>query len=112
MMPSALLRWRKRSSSRRRAIPDRFWLAPEWRPTSTGEAVEGRAAVAIERLRRLVLSSDDPYYACQLARVSDVSAEATFWRVHATARYEELAKRHPGAYADHAERVLANHVRR
>jgi tetratricopeptide (TPR) repeat protein len=66
------------------------------------DAVEGRAAVAIERLRRLVLSSDDPYYACQLARVSDESAEAIFWRAHAAARYEELVKRHPDAYADHA----------
>jgi len=66
------------------------------------DAAEGRAAVAIERLRRLVLSSDDPHYACQLAQLSDKSAEARFWRAHAAARYAELVRRHPEAYADHA----------
>ncbi|MBV9444368.1 MAG: hypothetical protein JO345_00470 [Streptosporangiaceae bacterium] len=68
------------------------------------DAAEGRAAVAIGRLRRLALASDDPHYATQLARVLDesqASAEAQFWRAHAAARYEELMARHPEAYADH-----------
>ncbi|MFJ6631165.1 tetratricopeptide repeat protein [Streptomyces sp. NPDC091376] len=69
------------------------------------DAIEGRTAVAIERLRRLAHVSDDPDYATRLAHLlgtSAVSAEARFWRAHAGARYEELMARHPEAYADHA----------
>ncbi|WP_265568104.1 tetratricopeptide repeat protein [Streptomyces hygroscopicus] len=69
------------------------------------DAAEGRVAVAIERLRRLALASDDPDYATRLARLlgkCEASTEARFWRAHAAARYEELMVRHPEAYADHA----------
>lgn len=69
------------------------------------DAAEGRVAVAIERLRRLALASDDPDYATRLARLlgrCEASTEARFWRAHAAARYEELMARHPEAYADHA----------
>lgn len=69
------------------------------------DAAEGRVAVAIERLRRLALASDDPDYATRLARLlgrCEASTEARFWRAHAAARYEELMAHHPEAYADHA----------
>ncbi|MFF3920655.1 tetratricopeptide repeat protein [Streptomyces sp. NPDC001852] len=69
------------------------------------DAAEGRAAVAILRLRRLALESDDPHYGAQLARIlttREAGAEAEFRRAHAAARYENLMARHPEAYADHA----------
>ncbi|MER5548599.1 hypothetical protein ABT072_40735 [Streptomyces sp. NPDC002589] len=69
------------------------------------DGTEGRTAVAIGRLRRLALVSDDPHYAAQLARTLDAreaGAEAELWRAHAAARYERLMARHPEAYADHA----------
>ncbi|MGY5060802.1 tetratricopeptide repeat protein [Streptomyces sp. 900105755] len=69
------------------------------------DAAEGRTAVAIERLRRLAMASDDPDYATRLAHLLgryEASVEARFWRAHAGARYEELTARHPEAYAEHA----------
>ncbi|MEV4739960.1 hypothetical protein [Streptomyces sp. NPDC049555] len=69
------------------------------------DAAEGRVAVAIGHLRRLVLESDDPQYEAQLARslaAREAGAEAEFWRARAAARYETVMARHPEAYADHA----------
>jgi tetratricopeptide (TPR) repeat protein len=60
---------------------------------------------AIDRLRPLALSSDDPEYAATLAGVlSDAGhrQEAERWRISASARYDELVLRHPAAFVDHA----------
>ena len=51
------------------------------------------------------MTSDDPDYAAQLARIlSQVGRveEAHEWRARAAARYDELLARHPEAFADHA----------
>jgi tetratricopeptide (TPR) repeat protein len=69
------------------------------------EAALGEIEAALGRLRPLTISSDDPDYAAQLARIlSEVGQldEAREWRGRAAARYEELLARHPEAFADHA----------
>jgi tetratricopeptide (TPR) repeat protein len=69
------------------------------------EAALGEPESAIARLRPLTISSDDPDYAGQLARIlSEVGrvAEAREWRDQAAARYDELVARHIEAFADHA----------
>ena len=69
------------------------------------EASLGETDSAIARLRPLTISSDDPDYAAQLARIlSDIgpTQEARGWRARAAARYDELVARHPEAFADHA----------
>jgi tetratricopeptide (TPR) repeat protein len=69
------------------------------------EAALGEPDSAIARLRPLTISSDDPDYAGQLARIlSEVGrvAEAREWRDKAAARYDELVARHLEAFADHA----------
>ena len=69
------------------------------------DAALGEPAAAIVRLRPLALTSDDPDYATQLARVlSDAGQrdEAQVWRRKAAARYDELLARHLDAFADHA----------
>jgi tetratricopeptide (TPR) repeat protein len=69
------------------------------------EAALGEPDSAIARLRPLTISSDDPDYPGQLARIlSEVGrvAEAREWRDHAAARYDELIARHLDAFADHA----------
>jgi tetratricopeptide (TPR) repeat protein len=69
------------------------------------DADRGDTGAAIARLRPLALSSDDPDYATQLARVlSDAgrTEEARTWRDRAEARYEELLAVHSAAFADHA----------
>ena len=69
------------------------------------EAALGEPDSAIARLRPLTISSDDPDYAGQLARIlSEVGrvAEARGWRDQAAARYDELVARHLEAFADHA----------
>ena len=65
----------------------------------------GETARAIARLRPLALSSDDPDYAAQLARILRDAGqidEAQTWRGTAAVRYDELLARHPDAFADHA----------
>lgn len=62
-----------------------------------------RAAVAL--LRPLTRTSDDPEYAGHLAAALYAEGsvdEADQWREHAGAGYDELVRRHPAAYADHA----------
>ena len=69
------------------------------------EAALGEIDSAIARLRPLTISSDDPDYAAQLARIlCDVGRveEVLEWRHKAATRYEELIARHPAAFADHA----------
>jgi len=60
---------------------------------------------AIDRLRPLTVSSDDPDYVATLAgvlRSAGRPQEAELWRVTAAARYHELVARHPEAFAHHA----------
>ena len=69
------------------------------------EAELGNIATAIALLRPLAISSDDPDYASQLARILADAGNATdssYWRQLAAARYEELIALHPEAFADHA----------
>jgi len=69
------------------------------------DAALGARDTAIDRLRPLALSSDDPEYAASLAHMlSDAGhpQEAEHWRISAAARYDELMLRHPGAFVDHA----------
>ena len=69
------------------------------------DAALGARDAAIDRLRPLAVSSDDPEYAATLAGVlSDAGhpQEAEHWRISAAARYDELVLRHPEAFVDHA----------
>jgi tetratricopeptide (TPR) repeat protein len=68
------------------------------------EAEIGDYEGAIDRLRALAVSCDDPDYSASLARLlaGPNEEEARFWRERAAARYEELLERRPEAYADHA----------
>jgi tetratricopeptide (TPR) repeat protein len=69
------------------------------------EAELGNIATAIALLHPLAISSDDPDYASQLARILADAGNATgssYWRQLAAARYEELIALHPEAFADHA----------
>lgn len=69
------------------------------------DAALGAHGPAIDRLRPLTVSSDDPDYAATLARVLRSAGrlqEAEQWRVTAAARYHELVARHPEAFAHHA----------
>ena len=69
------------------------------------DAALGARDAAIDRLRPLAVSSDDPEYAASLAGVlSDAGRlqEAEQWRISAAARYDELVLRHPEAFVDHA----------
>jgi hypothetical protein len=93
----------------------RDWFDASWRRLPAYAQAEGHLAEAeaelgdregaIARLRRLAGESDDPDYAAQLARILDAdgdAAEADRWRVRAEKRYDELVRRHPAAFADHA----------
>ena len=69
------------------------------------EADLGNVESALARLCRLAVSSDDPDYVAQLARIlSDMgSSEESFaWRRMAASRYDELIATYPAAFADHA----------
>jgi tetratricopeptide (TPR) repeat protein len=69
------------------------------------DAVLGAREAAIDRLRSLASSSDDPWYAASLARVLSAAGRrraAERWRISAAARYDELVLRHPEAFANHA----------
>lgn len=74
---------------------------------AASEAVTGERAQAIARLRTIVATSDDPEYVgqlSQLVRDGGDAGEADRLRAQAAARYEELLKRHPAAFAEHAAR--------
>jgi tetratricopeptide (TPR) repeat protein len=69
------------------------------------EAQMGEIGSAIARLQPLAASSDDPDYAAQLANIlrhAGRSDESQRWRRLAEARYDELVKHRPEAFADHA----------
>ena len=69
------------------------------------DAALGARDAAINRLRPLAASSDDPEYAASLASVlsgAGQPVEAEQWRMSAAARYDELVVRHPEAFVDHA----------
>ena len=69
------------------------------------EAELGDIETAIARLHPLAISSDDPDYAGQLARIlGEVGQtdQSRRWRRFAAARYDELIAAHPEAFADHA----------
>jgi len=69
------------------------------------DAALGAGDAAIDRLRPLAASSDDPEYAASLAGVLSKAGhpqEAEHWRISAAARYDELMLRHPEAFVDHA----------
>jgi tetratricopeptide (TPR) repeat protein len=69
------------------------------------EAELGEVATAVARLFPLAMSSDDPDYAAQLARIlrdAGRADESRHWCEHAAARYDELVVRYPEAFADHA----------
>jgi tetratricopeptide (TPR) repeat protein len=69
------------------------------------EAEAGEIESAVARLSALAVSSDDPDYAAQLARIlGNVGRahESRHWCGLAAARYDELVASHPEAFADHA----------
>ncbi len=69
------------------------------------DVAQGAPEAAIDRLRPLAMSSDDPEYAARLASVlrdSGRHQEAEKWLMRAAARLEELVHRHPEAFAHHA----------
>jgi tetratricopeptide (TPR) repeat protein len=69
------------------------------------EADLGNVESALARLCRLAVSSDDPDYAAQLARILGKignSEESVAWRRMAVSRYDELIATYPAAFADHA----------
>ena len=69
------------------------------------DAALGDLEAAIDRLRPLAVSSDDPEYAATLAGVlgdAGQPLEAEYWRSSAAVRYDELVRRHPEAFVDHA----------
>lgn len=88
----------------RRRLPA---CAPAQGHLAAVEAAQGDATSAIDRLRLLVDSSDDPHYTGQLARTlaeTGRTSEARHWRATAAARYDQLCTRYPEAFADHAAR--------
>ena len=69
------------------------------------EADLGNPESALVRLYPLAVSSDDPDYAAQLARILGEMGwndESRIWRGWAADRYDELTATHPEAFADHA----------
>ncbi|MGY0497408.1 tetratricopeptide repeat protein [Nocardia sp. FBN12] len=81
---------------------------PEYLPAqghlAAAEVCLGNTDSAITRLRHAVTVSDDPEYAGQLAQllIHSDSEEARMLREGADARYEQLLRSHPEAFADHA----------
>lgn len=88
-------------ASAHRLLPD---YAPAAGHMAEVDAELGEREIAIDRLRALAASSDDPDYAASLARIlaDDDEAEAGEWRWQAAARFDTLMERHPEAFADHA----------
>ena len=86
----------------RRRIPD---YAPAQGHLAEVEAELGDIESALARLYSVAVSSDDPDYAAQLARILGDAGrghESRQWRRVAAARYDELVASHPEAFADHA----------
>ena len=86
----------------RRRVPA---YAPAQGHLAEVEAEVGEIESAVARLSSLAVSSDDPDYAAQLARIlgdAGRGQESRHWRRVAAARYDELVASHPEAFADHA----------
>jgi tetratricopeptide (TPR) repeat protein len=86
----------------RRRVPA---YAPAQGHLAEVEAESGEIETAVARLYPLAISSDDPDYAAQLARIlADVGStdESRRWCRQAAAHYDKLVARHPEAFADHA----------
>ena len=69
------------------------------------EAEFGEYEPALARLRPLAMSSDDPDYTAQIARILENMGEivkAERWRQVTARRYDALVDRRPAAFADHA----------
>ena len=84
------------------AITYRFRIRPVTVPGPGAGPALGNHEAAIGRLRPLASSSDDPGHAARLACALSAAGqprEAGQWRVTAAARYDELAVRHPEAFA-------------
>ena len=85
----------------RRRVPA---YAPAQGHLAEVEAELGQTESALARLRLLAVSSDDPDYASQLARILRDAGCSQFrhWCGLAAARYDDLVASHPEAFADHA----------
>jgi tetratricopeptide (TPR) repeat protein len=86
----------------RRRVPG---YAPVLARLADIDMTQGAHETAVDRLSPLASSSDDPAYAAALARALTSTGrlhEAGRQRAIAAARYEQLALRHPAAYAGHA----------
>jgi tetratricopeptide (TPR) repeat protein len=86
----------------RRRVPA---YAPAQGHLAEVEAELGEIESAVARLYSLAVSSDDPDYAAQLARIlgdAGRAHESRHWCRLAAARYDELVASHPEAFADHA----------
>lgn len=86
----------------RRRVPA---YAPALGHLAEVDAALGAHETAIDRLRSLAVSSDDPEYAASLAdilRDAGHAQEAGRWRASAAARYDELMLRYPEAFVGHA----------
>ena len=86
----------------RRRVPA---YAPAQGHLAEVEAELGDIESAVSRLYSLAISSDDPDYAAQLARILESAGraiESECWCRMAGARYDELVACHPEAFADHA----------
>ncbi|TGS09651.1 hypothetical protein EN852_030035 [Mesorhizobium sp. M2E.F.Ca.ET.209.01.1.1] len=83
-------------------LPD---YAPAQGHLAEVDAALGERKAAINRLSEYAVSSDDPDYAAQLARILGENGqpeEAIRWSTLALARYNVLLGSHPAAFADHA----------
>ena len=86
----------------RRRVPG---YAPVLARLAEVDVARGDHEIAINRLKPLAASSDDPAYAAALSRALRAAGDlhdAEQHRAVAATRYEQLALRHPQAYADHA----------
>ena len=98
-----------RLDAARRSFDAAGRLVPAYAPAlghlAEVEAALGESEFAIARLTSLVIASDDPDYAAQLARILKDAGrghESQHWCRLAAARYDELVASHPEAFADHA----------
>jgi tetratricopeptide (TPR) repeat protein len=99
-----LARARELFSAALERLPD---YAPVRSHLAAVEAQLGARDRAVELLRPLLVTSDDPEVAGQLAalyREAGQTAEAERLRAKAVARFDELMAAHPAAFANHAAR--------
>ena len=93
---------RRSFEAARRRVPA---YAPAQGHLAEVEAQLGERDSAVARLYSLAVSSDDPDYAAQLARIlaeAGRDRESWHWRRLAAARFDELVANRPEAFADHA----------